>query len=192
MTPRKHHLAVFIICASLFSCSEATEESVQDGIDQLERRLELRHHRALLTRMNETGSELAAFTTDGCSGGLSIGWQYLAMQVESVRAIHGERPPWEACCIEHDRLYHAAVPAGSSPEEGFMARKQADEELRSCVVDTGFDRATTLSNDYDVSIETVEGLYTTIADLMYRAVRVGGVPCSGLPWRWGYGWPACN
>ena len=159
---------------------------------QLERRLELRHHKALLTRMNETGSELAAFTTDGCSGGLSIGWQYLAVQVESVRATHGERPPWEACCIEHDRLYHAAVPAGSSPEEGFMARKQADEELRSCVVDTGFDRATTLSNDYDVTIETVEGLYTTIADLMYRAVRVGGVPCSGLPWRWGYGWPSCK
>jgi hypothetical protein len=35
-------------------------------------------------------------------------------------------------------------------------------------------------------------IYQGIADLMYRAVRLGGIPCSGLPWRWGYGWPACD
>jgi hypothetical protein len=192
MTLRRYHIAAFILCASLLSCSEATEKSVEDSADQLERQLELHHHKALLSRMAVSGSEPAAFTTDGCSGGLSNGWQHLATQVETVRVTHGELPPWEACCIEHDRLYHAAVPVESSPEDSFVARKQADEELRSCVIDTGFDRATSLSNEYDVSIETVEGLYTTIADLMYRAVRLGGMPCSGLPWRWGYGWPACN
>ena len=31
-----------------------------------------------------------------------------------------------------------------------------------------------------------------IADLMYRAVRIGGVPCTGLPWPWDYGWPECD
>ena len=35
-------------------------------------------------------------------------------------------------------------------------------------------------------------LYAAIAELMYRAVRIGGIPCSGLPWRWGYGWPECG
>ena len=35
-------------------------------------------------------------------------------------------------------------------------------------------------------------VYEVIGDLMYRAVRIGGIPCSGLPWRWGYGWPECD
>ena len=29
-------------------------------------------------------------------------------------------------------------------------------------------------------------------ELMYRAVRLGGAPCTGLPWRWGHGWPPCS
>ena len=181
-------IAWLVCCLTLPLCSEASKDTPPDSID----RLELRRHDEMLSTMRASDTTLAPFTTDGCSGGLSIGWKYLAMQVEAVRLTHGNLPPWQACCIEHDHLYHAAVPAESTPEESFSARKQADMELHSCVIDTGFDRATSLSNDYDVSIETVEGLYTTIADLMYRAVRVGGVPCSGLPWRWGYGWPECE
>ena len=34
--------------------------------------------------------------------------------------------------------------------------------------------------------------HEAVASLMYRAVRLGGIPCSGLPWRWGYGWPECD
>jgi hypothetical protein len=192
MTPRRYNPAVFILCASLLSCSEATEETVDNGVDQLERQLELRHHAELLKRMAEPGSELAAFSTDGCSGGLSIGWTYLAGQYAAVRKYHGNRPPWEECCVAHDRLYHVATPVDATPEQSFGARKQADSALHDCVVETALERATSLSNEYDVSVETVESLYTTIADLMYRAVRVGGVPCSGLPWRWGYGWPECE
>ena len=181
-------IAWLVCCLTLPLYSEASKDKPPDSID----RLELRRHDEMLSTMRASDTTLAPFTTDGCSGGLSIGWKYLAMQVEAVRSTHGNLPPWQACCIEHDHLYHAAVSVESTPEDSFSARKQADMELRSCVIDTGFDRATSLSNDYDVSIETVEGLYTTIADLMYRAVRVGGVPCSGLPWRWGYGWPACE
>jgi hypothetical protein len=181
-------IAWLLCCLTLPLCGEASKDKPPDSID----RLELRRHAEMLSTMRTNDTALAAFTTDGCSGGLSIGWQYLAMQVAAVRSTHGELPPWEACCVEHDHLYHAAVPVESTPEDSFRARKQADEALHSCVIDTGFDRATSLSNDYEVSIETVEGLYTSIADLMYRAVRVGGVPCSGLPWRWGYGWPQCE
>ena len=39
---------------------------------------------------------------------------------------------------------------------------------------------------------TVETLYAANAELMYSAVRIGGIPCSALPWRWGYGWPECG
>ena len=49
-----------------------------------------------------------------------------------------------------------------------------------------------LNDEYGLSVDQVEVLYDSIAGLMYRAVRIGGVPCSGLPWRWGYGWPACE
>jgi len=38
----------------------------------------------------------------------------------------------------------------------------------------------------------VMSLYESIAESMYTAVRLGGMPCTGLAWRWGYGWPACN
>jgi hypothetical protein len=48
------------------------------------------------------------------------------------------------------------------------------------------------SADYGLSGQEVETLYAAIAALMYRAVRVGGMLCTGLPWRWGYGWPECE
>ena len=44
-------------CALLLSCSESTDDgSPGDGVDQLERRLELRHHEALLPRMTAPDS----------------------------------------------------------------------------------------------------------------------------------------
>ena len=56
----------------------------------------------------------------------------------------------------------------------------------------GKTRQEELTVKYDVSAGTVETLYAAIAELMYRAVRIGGIPCSALPWRWGYGWPECG
>ena len=35
------------------------------------------------------------FTTDGCSGGMSIIWRFIS----------GHNPPWEGACIIHDRAY---------------------------------------------------------------------------------------
>jgi hypothetical protein len=135
---------------------------------------------------------LVAFTTDGCSGGLSIGWEYLAEQVDGIREFHGMRPPWEDCCIAHDRRYHTGAAIDATTEESFVARKQADLALLDCVVETGNTRTAEFSREYDVSPETVHILYATIAELMDRAVRIRGIPCSDLPWRWGYGWPECD
>ena len=190
---RKIRGLIVLACTLLISCSDSTEgDSPNAQVDQLERQLEMHHHKDLLARQSMSDSTLAAFTTDGCSGGLSIGWEYLADEVDGIREYHGIRPPWEDCCIDHDRFYHAGTSSNATAEESFEARKQADLALLACVVDTGNSRAAELSSEYGVSQEAVHALYSTIAELMYRAVRMGGVPCSGLPWRWGYGWPECG
>jgi len=193
MTRRNVRYPVILICALLCSCSDATEEdSPHAGMDQLERQLEMHHHNDLLARQAMPDSTLAGFTTDGCSGGLSIGWEYLAEQIDDIREYHGMRPPWEDCCITHDRRYHTGADINATAEESFETRKQADLALLACVVETGASRTAELSHEYQVSPETVHVLYATIAELMYRAVRIGGIPCSDLPWRWGYGWPECD
>ncbi len=183
----------------LFLCSNVSADeaktpvsSFNDPIDGLERRLELDHHEQLVTIKNTPGSVLADFTTDGCSGGLSVGWEYLAQKTERLRAVHGSRPPWESCCVEHDEIYNTAGSRDSSANESFSARKKADLTLRTCVLETGLQRIPELNTAYKLSETEIQLLYTTIANLMYRAVRLGGVPCSGLPWRWGYGWPECK
>jgi hypothetical protein len=193
MNHRNACMALILVCALLQACKDSNEETEPSaGVDRLERQLELRHHADLLAVITASGSTLAEFTTDGCSGGLSIGWEYLAEEIEDVRNYHGFRPPWEDCCIEHDRLYHAGAAIGATAEESFEARKQADLALMACVVETGNTRVEELTSEYGVSPGTVQTLYAAIAELMYRAVRLGGVPCSGLPWRWGYGWPKCG
>jgi hypothetical protein len=193
MNHRSVHYLVILSCALLSSCSDATEKNTpHEGMDQLERQLEMNHHKDLLAYQMMPDSTLATFTTDGCSGGLSIGWEYLAEQIDGIREYHGSRPPWEDCCIAHDRLYHTGAAMDATAEDSFVGRKEADLALLDCVLETGDARTAELSREYGVSPETIHTLYSTIAELMYRAVRVGGVPCSGLPWRWGYGWPQCD
>jgi hypothetical protein len=123
---------------------------------------------------------------------LSVGWEYLAGKIQRFQATHGTHPAWEACCIIHDRAYHRAGPREATAAESFTARREADLALKACVLETGFKRTPELSAEYNLSAQEVELLYAAIAELMYRAVRIGGMPCTGLPWRWGYGWPACD
>ena len=74
----------------------------------------------------------------------------------------------------------------------FVARRMADETMRACVLAEGAARRESLMRDYGLSAGMVDFLYEGIAGAMYRAVRLGGAPCSRLPWRWGYGWPQCR
>ena len=173
--------------------SSAEEQSVPPStIHALEQKLELDRHLQLTAQKSASGTVLTEFTTDGCSGGLSVGWTYLARKIEHVQSVHGAKPPWEGCCIEHDRLYHIAGVRETTAIESFVLRKEADNALRMCVLQTGVDRMPELSAEYNLSTREIEFLYKTIASLMYHTVRIGGVPCTGLPWRWGYGWPACD
>ena len=126
------------------------------------------------------------FTTDGCSGGMSDGWQYLSDLFPSFASRYGNKPPWESCCVTHDRAYWQG-----ETTDGYVKRKQADLELRSCVIETGKSSSEELARKYDFPVSEIENSFEVAAELMYRAVRIGGKPCSRLPWRWGYGWPYC-
>ena len=154
--------------------------------------LELSLQQRFQEQLRSPGNVLAEFTTDGCSGGLSVGWDYFAEQAGFFRNQHGEKPPWENCCVVHDRAYHFGGGAGLTPAEGFAARLQADDELRACVVETATERAGELHEEYGVDDDQVALLYQTIAESMHLAVRLGGMPCTDLSWRWGYGWPNCR
>jgi hypothetical protein len=176
----------------LITCPVQAAEPFSPHVDALERSLELNRHEQLAEIKANPDHELNEFTTDGCSGGLSVGWAYLANNIEELQTVHGSRPPWESCCISHDEIYHAAGTREATPEQSFTARKEADLELRSCVLGIGLQRSPELSVEYDLSRDDITIIYTAIANLMYRAVRIGGIPCSALPWRWGYGWPECN
>jgi hypothetical protein len=129
---------------------------------------------------------ISGFTSDGCSGGQSQGWELMAQNLPGFAKRFSNRPPWESCCLAHDRIYWRG-----SAVDGYARRQTADEELRQCVVATGASLADKLSNEYSVTAEQVQEAFALTADIMYRAVRLGGQPCSLLPWRWGYGWDHC-
>jgi len=143
----------------------------------------------LLLKLAEAkrGASIKPFTTDGCSGGLSDGWETLSDLFPPFNAHFGRLPPWQDCCVTHDKAYWQG-----ETENGYALRKQADEALMQCVMDSGIKLAPELSRRYEFSESEIERGFNLVAMTMYRAVRLGGRPCSGLPWRWGYGWPTCQ
>lgn len=186
---------LLLLPTSLLLCVNISADetsSTMTSIDALERQLEMGRHQQLVAGNSRPESQLAVFTTDGCSGGLSVGWEYLAARIRSFQTTLGAQPPWESCCITHDHAYHSGGMRGATANESFEARKQADLALKACVMENGEQRALELSATYHLSVREVELLYTAISNLMYRAVRIGGIPCTTLPWRWGYGWPKCE
>jgi hypothetical protein len=171
-------------------------ESNDAGTDGADRNLELSLHQQLQDQLpgelNGSGSVLTEFTTDGCSGGLSVGWNDFSARAGFFRDRHGTQPPWESCCVEHDRAYHSGGGAGLTALGSFSLREQADDELRACVLDTATERSEQLIAEYGLNDKQVAEIYETIAASMHLAVRLGGMPCTGLSWRWGYGWPNCG
>lgn len=172
--------------------SDTLSETSKRDADTLEYSLEMMGHNSLQSIKADPSSHLQEFSTDGCSGGLSVGWQYLAANIKNFDTAHGSQPAWESCCVEHDRSYHSAGGKTASAQESFEARRQADLNLKACVLETGRSRRSELSSHYAISVQDLDKIYEAIANTMYAAVRVGGIPCTPLSWRWGYGWPACN
>ncbi len=146
----------------------------RDRLSLAERVELLAHARLMEVR---TAAPLLPFTTDGCSGGMSSVWRGLADTLPDLAGSIGPHPPFEACCVTHDRAYHNAGGA-TRARASFEARKRADLALRDCVA--GWETGLT------------PGAQQALAEAMYHAVRSGGSPCTGLPWRWGYGMAHCT
>jgi len=182
--------AIILILMSGLSAGWA--QDLTPPLDDLEFRIEIGRHERLVQRRKAEGATLASFRSDGCSGGLSTGWALISATLPAIARRHGNRPPWEGCCVAHDLTYHTGGASNVDAKASFEARRAADEELRLCVIRTGEDRFDALRADYDLSRGEISRLYQTVADAMYRAVRLGGAPCTGLPWRWGFGWPQCD
>jgi hypothetical protein len=164
-------------------------EQTHDGIVFQE---EIESQEALAVVKDNPVNRLSDFVSDGCSGGLSVGWQYISENIRTFHEKHGSQPPWQSCCVAHDRAYHSAGGRGMSARQSYELRLSADRTLKDCVADTADSRSAVLSSEYGSSGEEVKQLYELVSTLMYRAVRIGGVPCTGLSWRWGYGWPECR
>ncbi|MGS4947760.1 hypothetical protein ACVDG3_19975 [Meridianimarinicoccus sp. RP-17] len=178
------------VLAVLHAAGASAADTGDGALTALRRTLEMPFHEALLAVIVDPDTTLAPFTTDGCSGGLSAAWDVAANLFPEFAAAHDGRPPWEDCCIDHDRRYHDAGGA-TEAAQSHDARLAADEDLRRCVVAAGNMRAGALADYYGVTEAQVRLAYGAVSDAMFNAVRFGGAPCSGLPWRWGYGYPGC-
>ena len=141
-------------------------------------RAELQNHGILISGK---GERPVPFTTDGCSGGLSWVWRQAVVVFPRLAPAAGEAPAWEQCCVAHDRIYHEAGGAETA-SASYAARLKADEELQTCVAGLGAAA--------DSASEAL--FYRQLGTAMFRAVRFGGGPCTGLSWRWGYGFAPCQ
>ena len=174
--------------AACLAAAQTSADEAREASPTLQRNFEMPAHRSLVAKIGT--APLTPFETDGCSGGLSTSWRVVADLFPDFSEKHDQTPPWEQCCVVHDRAYHDAG-GTTTAEASYTARLTADEALRQCVIDQGRTRRDTLSTGYEVSPELIDRAYAAIGDTMFNAVRFGGGPCSGLPWRWGFGHPPC-
>lgn len=162
---------LMVLLAGPMNAQDLTSDALTDA-------LERPSHDALMTLIARPETTLAPFHTDGCSGGMSLGWRMVASIFPDFAKADYSAPPWEKCCVTHDRAYHSAGQT-LSPQTSFQARLTADLALKACIIATGPDQVNGLA-------------YDGIAQAMFLAVRLGGYPCTSLPWRWGYGYPYCS
>ena len=178
-------ILLFVVC--LQPLPVYADEGTNNTIEQIERELEEWRYPLLADVQQDKNNHLTEFTTDGCSGGLSDGWRYLARKLPVFKEKFGDKPPYEACCVTHDRAYWRG-----ETENGFEKRLQADEALQQCVAEFGKMHRDEFAKEFSLSPQAIERNFVIVAALMYRAVRVGGIPCTDFTWRWGYGWPSCK
>jgi hypothetical protein len=173
--------AALSLVALLWACgAHAADPAAGEGLAEREMM------RRLAAVQHDAGGIPVPFQTDGCSGGLSIAWATLAGRFPRFAASYGDHPPWQGCCIEHDRAYWRGETV-----DGYTVRKSADGALRRCVQTTGRERAEAIAAALEVTPQDAVRLVDVAGNLMYAAVRIGGAPCTVFPWRWGYGFAHC-
>jgi len=178
---------VLFLVMNLVPCLGYAAEVAESRLAQIEHDLELARYQTLAQIQANPVNHLDAFTTDGCSGGLSDGWRFLARTLPVFKQKFGDKPPYESCCVAHDRAYWRG-----ETENGYAKRLYADLSLQQCVAEYGVTHRDSFAREFHLSPDTIETNFKIVAALMYRAVRVGGMPCTVFPWRWGYGWPRCQ
>ncbi|SMP31874.1 hypothetical protein [Shimia sagamensis] len=179
--------------AVLFLVSVLTDPAAAQNSDDgpgWSAKVEIWRHSRLQALRETDPAALVPFTTDGCSGGMSAAWGAMAKTFPWFAQVFAHEAPWHDCCVVHDQAYHLGG-EDPVPEAGFRARLEADEALRQCVQGVADSEADVLAQQYDSTPDDVAAAVYFVSERMYDAVRVGGLPCSGLPWRWGYGWPQC-
>jgi hypothetical protein len=177
--PRRYARAiVFIVagCVATLAIFFATGFFRNSPTDMV-RNIEMRAHEKLVQLIMD-GNELTSFATDGCSGNLSNAWRTISDRFPEFAKAHNISPPWEECCVVHDRTYHAAGGA-TEAQQSYALRLAADQAFRGCVFDTRLERASDLSAQYGMTEQQVRAAYSVIANAMFEAVRLGGIPCSG-------------
>lgn len=131
---------------------------------------------------------LSPFVTDGCSGNVSALWSNIVSKLSDVSDVFAEayqsagNIPFEDACVAHDRLYHVG-------EGGYAGRLMADVQLRQDIIEYALNNTESIKARTNISSDAqVLFLYEIIADAVYNGVRLGGAPCTGKSYAWGYGY----
>jgi len=102
--------------------------------------------------------KIGPFIPENSDGCTVLSWPY--------NKLTGRQLPFRHCCVVHDEAYWY----GGTKKQ----RKDADLLLMNCVAKHG------RSKFGDVA-------YWILSRVMYVAVRIGGSPKIGVPWRWEFG-----
>lgn len=183
-------LVITALAMSLCARHAAASDEQNTREFNLQKAAEVPFHRSLMRRIDKEPDSLNDFTTDGCSGGMSAGWSLIVEEFPDLAKVEDKTLPWASCCVTHDQAYHNAG-ATTDAEESYEARLAADDALMSCVIKTGEAQKSQTMERLGLSANQATLAYRVLARSMYNAVRLGGGPCSRLPWRWGYGYPHC-
>jgi hypothetical protein len=131
---------------------------------------------------------ISSFVSDGCSGSVSRGWSVAVEELSKVSSrfdglyADTKNIPFEYACIAHDESYHTG-------EGGYAGRLLADHALRSEIISYGIANAEKIKDRTGLRTdEEAMFLYEVVAETVYRAVRLGGTPCTGTPYAWGFGY----
>lgn len=189
MTPRTRRvLTVLLVYAAIGG--GVTWLGVRAHAPDLAPASELWLHQNLM-RGVDTGTALTPFVSDGCSGGMSDVWDKVGAISPGFVESYGPVPPWQDCCLQHDLAYHRAGGTRTA-DASARARLASDERLRACVMATGEAEIMHPTTNNILTPFQTRMAYGALAEAMFQAVRLGGIPCSGLPWRWGFGYPDCS
>lgn len=161
--------------------------ATDNSIDALTQTVERDQMQRLAAQQHRPGIIIKRFNSDGCSGGMSQTWEFIADRLPLFAEYAGKLPPWEHCCVAHDRDYW-----NGETRDGFARRAESDARLRSCVRATGEQRSAEISKNLGLPEDDIIDIINLTADLMYQTVRISGLPCTELDWRWGHGWPNCS